>query len=83
REKVKESLMSIKRKYKKTLIAIVTFTAVFTVPGGYKSEDNPNQGTAILTRNAFFRAFVITNAVAMVFSLSAVFVHFIMSLKAF
>ncbi|ESR33348.1 hypothetical protein CICLE_v10004701mg [Citrus x clementina] len=66
------------------LIATVTFAAAFTLPGGYKSEteDGANRGTAILSKNAAFQAFVISDAIAMVLSLSAVFVHFILSLKA-
>lgn len=67
------------------LIATVTFAAAFTFPGGYKSdiEDGPNRGTAILNKNVAFQAFVISDAIAMVLSLSAVFVHFILSLKFF
>ncbi|KDO36233.1 hypothetical protein CISIN_1g030637mg [Citrus sinensis] len=67
------------------LIATVTFAAAFTLPGGYKSdtEDGPNRGTAILSKNTAFQAFVISDAIAMVLSLSAVFVHFILSLKYF
>ncbi|KAL9410753.1 hypothetical protein AB3S75_044516 [Citrus x aurantiifolia] len=67
------------------LIATVTFAAAFTLPGGYKSdpEDGPNRGSAILNKNVAFQAFVISDAIAMVLSLSAVFVHFILSLKFF
>ncbi|GAY63533.1 hypothetical protein CUMW_226360 [Citrus unshiu] len=67
------------------LIATVTFAAAFTLPGGYKTdnEDGRNRGTAILTKNAAFQAFVVSDAIAMVLSLSAVFVHFILSLKLF
>ncbi|KAH9682288.1 ANK REP REGION domain-containing protein [Citrus sinensis] len=67
------------------LIATVTFAAAFTLPGGYKSdiEDGRNTGTAILTKNAAFQAFAVSDAIAMVLSLSAVFVHFILSLKLF
>lgn len=32
-----------------TLVATVTFTAAFTLPGGYKS-DGPDQGQPVLTR---------------------------------
>ncbi|GAY63534.1 hypothetical protein CUMW_226370 [Citrus unshiu] len=67
------------------LIATVTFAAAFTLPGGYKSDtdDGPNRGTAILNKNVAFQAFVISDAIAMVLSLSAVLVHFILSLKLF
>ncbi|KAH9764603.1 ANK REP REGION domain-containing protein [Citrus sinensis] len=67
------------------LIATVTFAAAFTLPGGYKSdtEDGPNRGTAILNKNVAFQAFVISDAIAMVLSLSAVLFHFFLSLKLF
>ncbi|KAL9408955.1 hypothetical protein AB3S75_047359 [Citrus x aurantiifolia] len=58
------------------LIATVAFAAAFTVPGGYRSEN----GTAILRRNKAFQAFIVADSIAMVFSLSAVFTHFLMSL---
>ncbi|TXG72194.1 hypothetical protein EZV62_000773 [Acer yangbiense] len=62
------------------LIATVTFTAAFTLPGGM-IQDGDNEGTAILSKNSAFQAFVITDAIAMVLSLSAVFTHFLMSLR--
>ncbi|KAL5781885.1 hypothetical protein ACOSP7_006914 [Xanthoceras sorbifolium] len=65
------------------LIATVTFAAAFTIPGGYKNEEGKNQGTAILSRNSAFQAFVITDAIAMVFSISAVFLYFSMSVERF
>ncbi|CAK7349929.1 unnamed protein product [Dovyalis caffra] len=58
------------------LIATVTFAAAFTLPGGYKNEQGPNEGTAILTKKAAFIAFLISDTIAMVLSLSAVFIHF-------
>ncbi|XP_016652291.1 PREDICTED: ankyrin repeat-containing protein At3g12360-like isoform X2 [Prunus mume] len=58
-----------------TLIATVTFTAGFTMPGGYQSEKGPDQGFAVLTRNAAFIAFVITNTLAMCMSSGSVFIH--------
>ncbi|KAA8527707.1 hypothetical protein F0562_035424 [Nyssa sinensis] len=61
------------------LIATVTFTAGFTVPGGYEDNEGPNQGMAILTRKAAFQAFVIWNTIAMIFSTCAVYLHFITS----
>ncbi|ESR33743.1 hypothetical protein CICLE_v10006527mg [Citrus x clementina] len=57
------------------LIATVAFAAAFTIPGGYRSEN----GTAILRRNTAFQAFIVADSIAMVFSLSAVFTHFLMS----
>ncbi|XP_031275935.1 ankyrin repeat-containing protein At2g01680-like [Pistacia vera] len=58
------------------LIATVTFTAALTMPGGYKSETGTDQGTALLSKKAAFKAFIITDAMAMVFSLLAVSLHF-------
>uniref|UniRef100_A0A6N2L0D6 PGG domain-containing protein n=1 Tax=Salix viminalis TaxID=40686 RepID=A0A6N2L0D6_SALVM len=56
------------------LIATVTFAAAFTLPGGYKSD----QGTAILVKKAAFIVFVISDAISMVLSISAVFIHFLL-----
>ncbi|KAH7522194.1 hypothetical protein FEM48_Zijuj07G0112500 [Ziziphus jujuba var. spinosa] len=50
------------------LIATVTFVAGFTMPGGYN-------GNAILARKTAFQAFMIINPVAMVLSISAVFIR--------
>lgn len=61
-----------------TLIATVTFAADFTLPGGYQGDDNgPNQGMAVLTRKAAFKAFVITDTLAMMWSSCAVFIYFV------
>ncbi|KAK3190209.1 hypothetical protein Dsin_029770 [Dipteronia sinensis] len=65
------------------LIATVTFAAAFTLPGGYKNEEGKHQGTAILSRNSAFQAFIITDAIVMVFSTSAVFIYVVMSLDMF
>jgi len=58
------------------LIATVTFAATFTLPGGYKSD----RGTAILAKKAAFIVFVIADAMSMVLSIFAVFIHFLISL---
>ena len=61
------------------LVATVTFAAAFTLPGGYISDvNNLEKGTPILSRNAAFKAFVISDAIAMALSTSSVFIHFIM-----
>jgi hypothetical protein len=62
------------------LIATVTFAAAFTLPGGYKSDQGPNEGTAILAKKPAFIVFVISDAMSMVLSLLAVFIHFMISL---
>ncbi|KAB5512810.1 hypothetical protein DKX38_029838 [Salix brachista] len=58
------------------LIATVTFAAVLTLPVGYKSD----QGTAILAKKAAFIVFVISDAISMVLSISAVFIHFLLAI---
>ncbi|XP_059650922.1 ankyrin repeat-containing protein At5g02620-like [Cornus florida] len=58
-----------------TLVATVTFAAGFTIPGGYDGNDGPNQGMAVLIRRAAFKVFVVTDASAMIFSISALFTH--------
>ena len=57
------------------LVATVSFAAGFTLPGGY--NDN---GMAILTKGAAFKAFIVTDTIAVILSVSAVFVYFFMSL---
>ncbi|KAK1327102.1 hypothetical protein QJS10_CPA01g01004 [Acorus calamus] len=51
------------------LIATVTFAAFFTMPGGYSQTD----GTAIRTKHAAFKVFVVSNTVATCSSLVVVF----------
>jgi len=58
------------------LIATVTFAAAFTLPGGYKSD----RGTAILAKKVVFIVFVRSDAMSMVLSIFAVFIHFLMAL---
>ncbi|KAJ4717369.1 Ankyrin repeat-containing-like protein [Melia azedarach] len=67
------------------LIATVTFTAGFTLPGGYISEKEPDRGTSVLvlTRNNAFQAFVIFNTIAMTFSSCAVFIHLFVTLTKY
>ncbi|XP_066338122.1 ankyrin repeat-containing protein At5g02620-like isoform X2 [Miscanthus floridulus] len=50
------------------LIATVTFGATFAVPGGYIADDHTNGGTPILARRYAFDAFIVSNALAFVFS---------------
>ncbi|XVF62977.1 hypothetical protein PTKIN_Ptkin09bG0051900 [Pterospermum kingtungense] len=75
-EKIKDSHLVVA-----TLIATVTFAATVTVPGGYKSDNsNSDGGTPFLIRRAAFIAFTISNALAFMFSLAAVAVHFVAAL---
>ncbi|XP_016679072.2 ankyrin-2 [Gossypium hirsutum] len=54
------------------LIAAIAFAAVITVPGGSKTE----KGTPLLIDEAAFKAFVVTNAMAFILSVSALTTHF-------
>ncbi|KNA14728.1 hypothetical protein SOVF_104960 isoform B [Spinacia oleracea] len=47
-----------------TLVATVTFTSGFTVPGGY-NNNKPNEGMATLAHKCAFQVFVISNTIAM------------------
>ncbi|KAK2639540.1 hypothetical protein Ddye_027335 [Dipteronia dyeriana] len=58
-----------------TLIATFTFTAAFTMPGGYTSDD-PNKGMAVLITKTAFKAFVVTDTIAMTSSMTAAVVVF-------
>lgn len=60
---------------------LITFAAGFTLHGGYKGDEEPDPGSAILTRKAAFQAFVIADTLAMVLSSSAVFIHLLMAVK--
>ncbi|XP_048141225.1 ankyrin repeat-containing protein At5g02620-like [Rhodamnia argentea] len=57
------------------LIATVTFTAAFTMPGGH-NNDGHDQGMATLAGRAAFQAFVISNTTAFGFSILAIFLQF-------
>ncbi|KAL7258406.1 hypothetical protein ACSBR1_004520 [Camellia fascicularis] len=63
-----------------TLIATVTFTAAFTMPGGYNGNDGPNQGMAVLSRAYFFKFFMVADTMAMSLSISAVLIHFFVAI---
>ncbi|XP_055811465.1 protein ACCELERATED CELL DEATH 6-like [Solanum dulcamara] len=61
------------------LIMTVTFTAGFTLPGGFDSDSvSLDKGMAILLRSRAFGAFVVTNAIAFTCSAAAVFTYFAM-----
>lgn len=53
------------------LIATVAFAAAFTVPGGFIADDRPHAGTATLAKRFAFRSFVVSDAMAFVFSIVA------------
>ena len=55
-----------------TLVATVSFAAGFILPEGYNDSD----GIAILSNKPAFKAFVVSDSVAVVLSLAAVLCHF-------
>ncbi|PHT98399.1 hypothetical protein BC332_32679 [Capsicum chinense] len=60
-----------------TPIMTVTFTAGFTLPGGFDSNtDSPNKGMAILLRRTTFHAFVVTDVIAFTSSAVAICTYF-------
>ncbi|KAI3850577.1 hypothetical protein MKX03_016004 [Papaver bracteatum] len=58
-----------------TLIAAVAFAAGFTLPGGYRN-DGPEEGMTTLAKKSSFIAFMVSNSLAMLLSLYALFIHF-------
>ncbi|KAM7481797.1 hypothetical protein LguiB_006380 [Lonicera macranthoides] len=59
------------------LIVTVTFTVGFTMPGGYIQSGSLNQGMAVLsTKSIAFQAFIISDTVAFLFSVTALFLYF-------
>nr|POE71477.1 ankyrin repeat-containing protein [Quercus suber] len=63
-----------------TLIATVAFTAGITMPGGFIGQEGPRSGSPVLMRNTAFKAFIITNTIAMLQSCSAAFIQLFMPL---
>lgn len=55
------------------LISTVTFAAAFTMPGGFSSNDGPDEGLPILSRKAAFKMFLISDTIAMATSLAVSF----------
>ncbi|KAF8007964.1 hypothetical protein BT93_K1833 [Corymbia citriodora subsp. variegata] len=55
-----------------TLVASVTFTAGFTLPGGYNPSDKKDPGRATMLKNGLFQLFVISDVLAMYNSILAV-----------
>ncbi|MQM04834.1 hypothetical protein Taro_037641 [Colocasia esculenta] len=52
------------------LLATVSCTAAFTVPGGYRN-DGPQEGLAVLARKAAFKVFLVADAITVCASLTA------------
>ncbi|KAG6633499.1 ankyrin repeat-containing protein At5g02620-like isoform X2 [Carya illinoinensis] len=64
------------------LITTVTFATAITMPGGFVGTggDPHYEGSAILRRNAAFKAFIITDAISLVLSSTAVVIHLFLPL---
>ncbi|XVF03991.1 hypothetical protein REPUB_Repub05bG0042000 [Reevesia pubescens] len=58
-----------------TLIATFTFTAAFTIPGGFLGG-GPDEGMATLISRSAFQAFVISDTIAMTSSITAAVIVF-------
>ncbi|KAJ3701249.1 hypothetical protein LUZ61_004954 [Rhynchospora tenuis] len=56
------------------LIATITFAAAFSLPGGY-SIYHENEGLPVLVRKPAFKAFLISDTLAMCSSLAVVFIY--------
>ncbi|XP_062084448.1 protein ACCELERATED CELL DEATH 6-like [Humulus lupulus] len=63
------------------LIATVTFTAAFTIPGGYESNDRTDKGLAVLSDKMFFKVFVVADSVAFYCSAASVLLQFFSSVE--
>ena len=63
------------------LITTVTFTVGFTLPGGYHQSGEPDQGLALLSRKTAFKAFMVSDALALVLSTSSLFFYFTASMS--
>lgn len=58
------------------LVATVSFTAGFTIPGGFNQNPGPDIGTAVFTKKSAFKAFLICDALAFTLSSLAVLQYF-------
>ena len=63
-----------------TLIATVTFTAAFTMPGGFNPNGKVGEGLAVLRNKLAFRVFLIANTLAFGLSTTSLLIQFMASI---
>ncbi|KAL7216956.1 hypothetical protein ACSBR1_028813 [Camellia fascicularis] len=59
-----------------TLLATVTFAAAFTIPGGFNNNVGPDQGQALLQSSLHLKWFLVSDSIAMSFSVIAACILF-------
>ncbi|GMN24650.1 hypothetical protein TIFTF001_000641 [Ficus carica] len=86
-EEIVDSVADIEKAQESTLgtaalIATVTFTAAFTMPGGYASSDGARKaGTPILAKSNAFQVFILVDTIALAVSSWAVYYHILVVLS--
>ncbi|GMP35984.1 hypothetical protein CsSME_00008235 [Camellia sinensis var. sinensis] len=79
---VYSKIMSItKSSIKEKMEEVGASLAGFTVSCGYNGNGGREQGMAILTKVAAFKVFVVTSTLALVYSISAVLLHFLLAIS--
>lgn len=63
------------------LIATIALTAGFTMPGGFDANEGPTKGSAILIRKTTFKGFIVTDTLALLFSISSLSLYFMATLR--
>ncbi|WOG85554.1 hypothetical protein DCAR_0104745 [Daucus carota subsp. sativus] len=63
------------------LVTTVALTAGFAMPGGFNGNLGPEQGSPLLLRKPAFNIFVVADTVALLFSISSLFLYFTLSFK--
>ncbi|WOG85557.1 hypothetical protein DCAR_0104748 [Daucus carota subsp. sativus] len=61
------------------LVTTVALTAGFAMPGGFNGTLGPDQGSPLLLRKPAFNIFVVADTVALLFSISSLFLYFSLS----
>ncbi|XP_074356960.1 uncharacterized protein LOC141696736 [Apium graveolens] len=62
------------------LITTVTFTVGFTMPGGLHQSGEVDEGLVLLSKKTAFNAFMVSDALALLLSTSALFFYFLESM---